>query len=57
MVVTEKTWKQKRIEREEQGDNLSSDIESGKDHEAGSTDINMVFHLPMEFALPEMEIA
>jgi hypothetical protein len=57
MMATGKTWKQKWIEREEQGSGLGSDAESGDNQEAGTADINMVFHLPMEFALPEPEIA
>jgi hypothetical protein len=57
MVYTRKTSKQKRIEREEQSDESGSDAKCGKGQEAESADINMVFHLPMEFVLPEMEVA
>jgi hypothetical protein len=57
MEVTRKTWKQKRIEREEQDDGSGSDAESDKGQGAETANINMVFHLPMEFALPETEVA
>jgi hypothetical protein len=57
MVVTENTWKQKWIEREEQDDGSGSDTESGKGQGAENGDINIVFHLPMEFVLPKTEVA
>jgi hypothetical protein len=57
MVPAGKTWKQKRIEQEEKGSDSGSDAESGGDQGAGNAEINMVFHLPMEFTLPETELA
>jgi hypothetical protein len=52
MTASVKTWKEKRIEREERGSSLSS--EDGQDNagKMGVVDVNMVFQLPPEFSLP-----
>jgi hypothetical protein len=57
MTASVKTWKEKRIEREERGSSLSS--EDGQDNAGnmGVVDVNMVFQLPPEFSLPEPEVA
>jgi hypothetical protein len=57
MVATGKTLKQKRIQQQEQNDCSGSDAKSGKGEGAETADINMVFHLPIEFALPETAVA
>jgi hypothetical protein len=56
MTVSRKTWKEKCIEKEEKGSDLSSDSEAAAEMESKSVDTNMVFHLPDEFALPELEV-
>jgi hypothetical protein len=57
MVVAKKTWKEKRIEKEDECG--SSDIEATvvSSSESQRLDINMVFQLSQEFMLPEQEMA
>jgi hypothetical protein len=56
-VAVKKTWKEKRIEREEEGG--SSDLEVGiaVEEKQTSLEINMVFQLPQEFMLSEPKMA
>jgi hypothetical protein len=57
MAVIKKTWKEKRIEKEEESG--SSDQETGIAGNEKQTrlEINIVFQLPLEFMLPEPEMA
>jgi hypothetical protein len=50
-----KTWKEKCIEWKEQGDGLDSDALDVEDKMC--VNINMVFQLPVEFGIPESEVA
>jgi hypothetical protein len=52
VIPSKKTWKEKRIEKEKRSDG-SGDDEVG----TVSMDVNMVFHLPDEFGLLELELA
>jgi hypothetical protein len=54
MKAPEKTWKEKRIERE--GRNESEDTAPEGDHAHGQLGINMVFELPAEFRVPEVVV-
>jgi hypothetical protein len=53
MVPSKKTWKEKRIAREENGSKTGSGSEEGHGEQCKEVDVNMVFHLPAEFWLPE----
>jgi hypothetical protein len=55
MKVPEKTWKEKRIERE--GRSESEDTAPEGDHAHGELGINMVFELPAGFRVPEVVVA
>jgi hypothetical protein len=55
MTVSAKTWKEKRIEKEEQSDDSGDDSASQGKGCQGNANINMVFHLPAKFGLPEVE--
>jgi hypothetical protein len=55
MVGANKTWKEKRIEKEEQGSDVGND--RGGIGEQDVTAVNMVFQLPDEFMLLETEVA
>jgi hypothetical protein len=55
MVPSKKTWKEKQIAREEGGSEAGSGSEEEHDEQQGEVDVNMVFHLPTEFGLPEQE--
>jgi hypothetical protein len=55
MPTSTKTWKEKQIEEERNGE--SGNEFEGKGDEQGSMEINMVFHLPTEFELPEQKVA
>lgn len=60
MVLTDKTWKDRRIENEGNADaNEDVDVisESKQNVPSDCMDINMVFELPAEFRAPEMEVA
>jgi hypothetical protein len=48
-----KTWKEKRIEREEKGEGSGEDCDLQGREGLPCTEINMVFELPKEFHLPE----
>jgi hypothetical protein len=51
-----KTWKEKRIAREEASSSGSSGDEGSENVEGGTmVDVNMVFQLPIEFCLPELD--
>jgi hypothetical protein len=56
MITSKKTWKEKRIEKEgKDSDGSKDDAVVG---EPGlEVDINMVFQIPAEFALPVAEVA
>jgi hypothetical protein len=56
MMKPAKTWKEKWIEKEDRDGEYANE---SKGNEAGQMDveINMVFHLPAEFELPEQEVA
>jgi hypothetical protein len=57
MAMIKKTWKGKRIEKEEEGDSLDQETGiAGKENQT-SLEINMVFQLPQEFMWPEPEMA
>lgn len=54
MVIPKKTWREKRLAREEKDDNSSSGSDKEESAEAqGDMDINMVFVLPTEFRAGE----
>jgi hypothetical protein len=47
MVVTKKTWREKRLAREERSDSEDSDRDASG--EEGNMEVNMVFELSSEF--------
>uniref|UniRef100_A0A804RKJ7 Uncharacterized protein n=1 Tax=Zea mays TaxID=4577 RepID=A0A804RKJ7_MAIZE len=54
MVIPKKTWREKRLAREEKDDDTSSGSDKEESAEAqGDMDINMVFVLPTEFRAGE----
>jgi hypothetical protein len=55
MVVSTKTWKEKRIEKEEKSDDSDNNSLSKGDENQGNVEINTVFHFPAEFSLPKPE--
>jgi hypothetical protein len=55
MMESAKTWKEKHIEKEERGDGSDSGGTSMVERSQGNVKVNMVFHLPTEFSLPEAE--
>lgn len=60
MIASEKTWREKRLAKEENSNDESSDNDSEggqniEDHM--DTDVNMVFILPEEFKAPEEGVA
>jgi hypothetical protein len=55
MVGTRKTWKEKRIEKEEEENSSSDESRLDGKKDEGAVDVNMIFHLPAEFVLPEPE--
>jgi hypothetical protein len=58
IVLSGKTWKEKRIAREEANGSGSSGDEGSENVEGGTAvDVNMVFQLPIEFCLLEPEAA
>jgi hypothetical protein len=57
MIVSAKTWKEKWIEKEEKSDDSSDDSVSQGTGCQGNVDVNIVFHLPVEFSLPEVDMA
>jgi hypothetical protein len=56
VIPPKKTWKEKRIEKEERSDGSIDDEEVTSKAGIVSMDVNMVFHLPDEFGLPELEL-
>jgi hypothetical protein len=52
-----KTWKEKRIEREGRSEESGDDEGNTGGVDTVSMEVNMVFHLPNEFRLPETELA
>jgi hypothetical protein len=59
VVSPKKTWREKRLAREEGqgGDGSGNDSEDSKNVEGMDRDVNMVFILPDEFKAPEGEVA
>jgi hypothetical protein len=58
MVIPKKTWREKRLAREEKDDDSSSGSHKEESAEAqGDMDINMVFVLPSEFRAGEGDVA
>jgi hypothetical protein len=57
MITPKKSWKEKRIEREDSSGASDSDSELGSNENCAKVDINMVFQLPTEFKLPAAEMA
>jgi hypothetical protein len=57
LIPSTKTWKEKRIQKEEEADDSGSENEVGGEGGVGNVEINMVFQLPLEFCLPERETA
>jgi hypothetical protein len=57
MVTSTKTWKEKWIEKEEGGSEADTGDEAEPIKRHGDMDVNMVFHLPAEFDLPELDAA
>jgi hypothetical protein len=58
MVIPKKTWREKRLAREEKDDDNSSGSDKEESTEAqGDMDINMVFVLPTEFRAGEGDVA
>uniref|UniRef100_A0A804R3E7 Uncharacterized protein n=1 Tax=Zea mays TaxID=4577 RepID=A0A804R3E7_MAIZE len=58
MVIPKKTWREKRLAREEKDDDNSSGSDKEESTEAqGDMDINMVFVLPNEFRAGEGDVA
>lgn len=53
MVPVDKSWKDKRIEKERDVDGDPED----KQELPSDMDVNMVFELPAEFRVPEEEVA
>jgi hypothetical protein len=49
MAISVKSWKEKRIEKEERGSVSSSGDEHDSTSDTGIVDVNMVFQLPDEF--------
>jgi hypothetical protein len=56
MTKLAKTWKEKWIEKEEKDGESDNESEGNEAGQMGA-EINMVFHLPTEFELPEQEVA
>jgi hypothetical protein len=52
MKESAKSWKEKRIEKEENGDDSKNDSDSQSRGDPPRVEINMVFELPWEFHLP-----
>jgi hypothetical protein len=52
-----KMWKEKRIEREGRSEESGDDEGNTGGVDTVSMEVNMVFHLPNEFRLPETELA
>jgi hypothetical protein len=48
-----KTWTEKRIEKEEKGEDSGGDYDSQGREDPPCAEINMVFELPKELHLPE----
>jgi hypothetical protein len=58
MVIPKKTWREKRLAREEKDDDNSSGSDKEESAEAqGDMDMNMVFVLPTEFRAGEGNVA
>jgi hypothetical protein len=57
LITPKKTWKEKRIEREDRSGASDSDSEPGSNENCAKVDINMVFQLPAEFRLLAAEMA
>jgi hypothetical protein len=55
MTKPAKTWKEKQIEKEKDGE--SGNESEGNEAGQMGAEINMVFHLPAEFELLEQEVA
>jgi hypothetical protein len=58
MIIPKKTWREKRLAREEKDDDSNSSSDKEESAEAqGDMDINMVFVLPTEFRAGEGDVA
>jgi hypothetical protein len=57
MLALKKTWKKKRIEREDRNNSLDSNGEAATGEHGMKVDVNMVFQLPAEFGLPATKTA
>jgi hypothetical protein len=55
MIPSTKTWKEKWIAKEEGNSETKSGSEEGHVNHHREVDVNMVFHLTVEFGLPEQE--
>jgi hypothetical protein len=55
MTTIKKTWREKRLAREERDDD--EDTEPSSENDERQVEVNMVFELPSEFWIPEDEVA
>jgi hypothetical protein len=57
VTVSVKTWKEKQIEKEEESDESDNDSVGKGSKNQRNVEVNMVFHLPVKFSLPESGVA
>jgi hypothetical protein len=55
MITSKKTWKEKRIEKEDRDSDSGCEGDAAASEPGMEVDINMVFQIPAEFALPVAE--